>query len=129
MWCGPQVQGGPVRWTCIRALCPRPDAFASRKSQGIPVLVLKAGERGPGWNHSFQITDRKIGSKRKGDSAQVRQPHLLLEETGWASRARSTYAPSPQWAAPRNPRCRLPSAPGRTGSQQGEPLPLWTRGG
>lgn len=85
MRCGPQVQGGPVRWTCIRALCPRPDAFTSRKSQAIPVLVLKAGEWGSGWNHSFHITDRKMGSERKGDSAQFRQPHLLLEETGWAS--------------------------------------------
>lgn len=85
MWCGPQVQGGPVRWTCIKALCPRPDALASRKSQGIPFLVLKAGEAGSGWNHSSYLTDREMGSERKGDSAQVRQSHLLLEETGWAS--------------------------------------------
>lgn len=91
---GPRVQGRPVRWTCIRALCPRPDAFASRKSQGIPLLVLKVGERGSGWNHGSHVTDRKMGSERKGDSAQVRQPHLLLEETGWASGlGQHTYLP------------------------------------
>lgn len=44
MWRGPQTQGVPVRWTCIKALCPTPDA--SRKPQGILVLVLEEGHGG-----------------------------------------------------------------------------------
>ena len=44
MWRGPQIQGVPVRWPCIKALCPTPDA--SRKSQGILVLVLEEGHGG-----------------------------------------------------------------------------------
>lgn len=44
MWRGPQTQGVPVRWTCVKALCPTPDA--SRKPQGILVLVLEEGHGG-----------------------------------------------------------------------------------
>lgn len=46
MRCGPQVHGGPARRTGLKALCPRPGALASGKSQGSPVLVLTAGEAG-----------------------------------------------------------------------------------
>ena len=91
---GPQVHGGPARRTGLKALCPGPGALASGKSQGSPVLVLSAGEAGSGWSPGSHLTDREMGSERKGDSAQVRQSHLLLEETGWASGlGQHTYLP------------------------------------
>lgn len=94
---------------------PMLDAFASRKSQGVFQWVLALGDghgvRLEQWFLSFKQGNRRL--REEGGSLKVRQPNALL-----GGRAGSTYAPSPRWAAPRSPKCQLPSAPGQTRSQQ-----------
>lgn len=76
---------GPSEADRSQGSLPRAWCLGVREIPGESCSGLDSGGGGSGWSPGSHLTDREMGSERKGDSAQVRRSHLLLEETGWAS--------------------------------------------
>lgn len=77
-----------VRQTHIKASdCPMPDAFASRKTQGIPVLVLEEGHTGQAGRivPIFQIGKQRLRQEKGLTQGQRARPLSRGYRLGWVN--------------------------------------------